>query len=450
MTTQRQLHLNAFIMPNGHHEAAWRHPSTRPEQALTLQHYVDIARTAERGRLDSVFLADTVALADNVRHNSHSAFEPLTLLSALAASTEHVGLIATASTTYNHPYTLARAFASLDHLSGGRAGWNIVTSGSKAEAGNFGIERPDHSRRYDRATEFLELAAELWDSFGDGAVLADKERGLFADTDRIRRVEHRGEFFEVTGPLNVPRPVQGYPLLVQAGSSETGKGYAARYAEAVFTAQQTLDGGIEFYEDLKRRLPQHGRSRDDLLVLPGISPIIGSTEEEARRLEAEINAGIVPAYGLAQLRAMLDIELTEEHLDGPLPQIERITQGNQSRFTLVTELARREDLTVRQLIERLAGGRGHRVLAGTPEQIADDLELWFTKGAADGFNIMPPTYPGGLEVFVDTVVPLLQERGLFRTEYTGTTLRDHYGLDRPEQGHISRSTTSTTSKENAA
>lgn len=450
MTRQRQLHLNAFIMPNGHHEAAWRHPSTRPEQALTLHHYVDIARTAERGRLDSVFLADTVALADNVRHNSHSAFEPLTLLSALAASTEHVGLIATASTTYNHPYTLARAFASLDHLSGGRAGWNIVTSGSKAEAGNFGIERPDHSRRYDRATEFLELAAELWDSFGDGAVLADKGRGLFADTDRIRRVEHRGEFFEVTGPLNVPRPVQGYPLLVQAGSSETGKGYAARYAEAVFTAQQTLDGGIEFYEDLKRRLPQHGRSRDDLLVLPGISPIIGSTEEEARRLEAEINAGIVPAYGLAQLRAMLDIELTEEHLDGPLPQIERITQGNQSRFTLVTELARREDLTVRQLIERLAGGRGHRVLAGTPEQIADDLELWFTKGAADGFNIMPPTYPGGLEVFVDTVVPLLQERGLFRTEYTGTTLRDHYGLDRPEQGHISRSTTSTTSKENAA
>lgn len=450
MTTKRQLHLNAFIMPNGHHEAAWRHPSTRPGQALTLQHYVDIARTAERGRLDSVFLADTVALADNVRHNSHSAFEPLTLLSALAASTAHVGLIATASTTYNHPYTLARAFASLDHLSGGRAGWNIVTSGSKAEAGNFGIERPDHSRRYDRATEFLELAAELWDSFGDGAVLADKENGLFADTDRIRRVDHHGEFFDVTGPLNVPRPVQGYPLLVQAGSSETGKAYAARYAEAVFTAQQTIEDGIEFYEDLKRRLPQHGRSRDELLVLPGISPIIGSTEEEAKRLEAEINAGIVPAYGLAQLRAMLDIDLTEEHLDGPLPQIEGITQGNQSRFTLVTELARRENLTVRQLIERLAGGRGHRVLAGTPEQIADDLELWFTKGAADGFNIMPPTYPQGLEVFVDTVVPLLQQRGLFRTEYTGTTLRDHYGIARPEQGHISRSTTSTPSKENAA
>lgn len=446
MTTQRQLHLNAFIMPNGHHEAAWRHPSTTPERALTLQHYVEIARTAERGLLDSVFLADGVALQGDVRHNSHSAFEPLTLLSALAANTEHVGLIATASTTYNHPYTLARAFASLDHLSGGRAGWNIVTSSSREEAGNFGIERPDHSRRYDRAEEFLEVAAALWDSFGDGAVLADKEKGLFADPERIRRIDHHGEFFDVAGPLNVPRPVQGYPLLVQAGSSETGKAYAARFAEAVFTAQQTLEGGIEFYEDLKRRLPQHGRTREELLVLPGISPIIGSTQEEAQRLEAEINAGIVPAYGLAQLRAMLDIDLGEEHLDEPLPEIEGITQGNQSRFTLVTELARREQLTVRQLIERLAGGRGHRVLAGTPEQIADDLELWFTKGAADGFNIMPPTYPQGLELFVDTVVPELQRRGLFRTEYTGSTLREHYGLARPTEGLIGP----TTSKEHAA
>lgn len=452
MTTQRQLHLNAFIMPNGHHEAAWRHPSTDPVRARTLQHYVDIARTAERGRLDSVFLADVVGLPDNVRHNSHSGFEPLTLLSALAASTEHIGLIATASTTYNHPYTLARAFASLDHLSGGRAGWNIVTSGSKVEAGNFGIERPDHARRYERAEEFLQVAAALWDSFGDDAVLADKASGLFADTDRIAPIDHHGEFFDVLGPLNVPRPVQGYPLLVQAGSSEAGKAYAAKYAEAVFTAQQTLADGIEFYDDLKRRLPQHGRSRDDLLVLPGISPIIGSTQEEAERLEAEINSGIVPAYGLAQLSSMLDIELGEEHLDGPLPHVEHITQGNQSRFTLVTELARREDLTVRQLIERLAGGRGHRVLAGAPEQIADDLETWFTQGAADGFNIMPPTYPQGLEVFVDTVVPILQERGLFRREYTGTTLREHYGLARPAAGHISstRTTSTSTTKEHAA
>lgn len=452
MTTQRQLHLNAFIMPNGHHEAAWRHPSTDPVRARTLQHYVDIARTAERGRLDSVFLADVVGLPDNVRHNSHSGFEPLTLLSALAASTEHIGLIATASTTYNHPYTLARAFASLDHLSGGRAGWNIVTSGSTVEAGNFGIERPDHDRRYARAEEFVQVVAALWDSFGDGAIVADAASGTYADTDRISPIDHHGEFFDVAGPLNVPRPVQGYPLLVQAGSSEAGKAYAAKYAEAVFTAQQTLQDGIDFYDDLKRRLAQHGRSRDELLVLPGISPIIGSTQEEAQRLEAEINAGIVPAYGLAQLSAMLDTELTEEHLDAPLPHVERITQGNQSRFTLVTELARREGLTVRQLIERLAGGRGHRVLAGTPQQVADDLETWFTQGAADGFNIMPPTYPQGLEVFVDTVVPILQERGLFRREYTGTTLREHYGLARPAAGHISstRTTSTSTTKEHAA
>ncbi|MGO4245153.1 NtaA/DmoA family FMN-dependent monooxygenase, partial [Janibacter sp. RAF20_2_2] len=302
--------------------------------------------------------------------------------------------------------------------------------------------------RYERAAEFVELAAALWDSFGDGAVLADAERGIYADTDLIHRVDHHGEHFDVAGPLNVPRPVQGYPLLVQAGSSATGRAYAARYAEAVFTAQQTLEEGIAFYADLKGRLADHGRSRDELLVLPGISPVIGSTQEEARRLEAEINAGIVPAYGLAQLSSMLDIELTEDQLDEPLPHIDEVTQGNQSRFTLVTELARREQLTVRQLIERLAGGRGHRVLAGTPEQFADDLETWFTKGAADGFNIMPPTYPQGLEVFVDTVVPILQQRGLFRTEYTGTTLREHYGLARPSAGHIA--TTITSSKEQAA
>ena len=449
MAPQRQLHLNAFIMPNGHHEAAWRHHSTDPVRARTLQHYVDIARTAERGRLDSVFLADVVGLGDNVRHNSHSGFEPLTLLSALAASTEHIGLIATASTTYNHPYTLARAFASLDHLSGGRAGWNIVTSSSAIEAGNFGIERPDHARRYERAEEFLEVVAALWDSFGDDAIVADTTSGVYADTDRIAPIDHHGEFFDVAGPLNVPRPVQGYPLLVQAGSSEAGKAYAARYAEAVFTAQQTLQDGIDFSDDLTRRLPRHGRSRDELLVLPGISPIIGSTQEEAQRLEAEINAGIVPAYGLAQLSSMLDVELTEEHLDAPLPHVEHITQGNQSRFTLVTELARREELTVRQLIERLAGGRGPRVLAGTPEQIAVDLETWFTKGAADGFNIMPPTYPQSLEVFVDTVVPILQERGLFRREYTGTTLREHYGLARPQAGHIGSTSTTSTSTTSA-
>jgi FMN-dependent oxidoreductase (nitrilotriacetate monooxygenase family) len=426
------MHLNAFVMPNGHHEAAWRHPSTDPHRARTLQHYADIARTAERGKLDSLFLADGVALWGNVKHNSHSHFEPLTLLSALAASTVHIGLIATASTTYNEPYHLARKFASLDHLSGGRAGWNIVTSAGIDEARNFNLaKRPAHAARYDRAEEFVEVVKKLWDSWEDDAALVDRASGIYADTGRIRPIEHDGPHFQVRGPLNIERPPQGHPLLVQAGSSETGKEYAARHAEAVFTAQQTFAEGKAFYDDVKGRLARYGRSPDELKILPGISPILGRTEAEAREREAELNALITPDYGLRQLSKMLDHDVTGYPLDGPLPDVGSFTEGGQSRFELVVGLARREDLTIRQLLERLAGGRGHRVFAGTPVEVADELESWFTGGAADGFNVMPPTLPGGLDDFVDLVVPELQRRGLFRTEYTGTTLREHYGLARP-------------------
>ncbi|RSM44649.1 LLM class flavin-dependent oxidoreductase [Amycolatopsis balhimycina DSM 5908] len=426
------MHLNAFVMPNGHHEAAWRHPSTDPHRARTLQHYVDIARTAERGKLDSLFLADGVALWGNVKHNSHSHFEPLTLLSALAASTVHIGLIATASTTYNEPYHLARKFASLDHLSGGRAGWNIVTSAGIDEARNFNLaKRPSHDARYDRAEEFVEVVKKLWDSWDDDAAVVDRASGVYADTGRIRAISHDGPHFQVRGPLNIERPVQGHPLLVQAGSSETGKEYAARHAEAVFTAQQTLAEGKAFYDDVKGRLSKYGRTPDELKILPGISPILGRTEAEAREREAELTALITPDYGLQQLSKMLDHDVTGYPLDGPLPEVGSFTEGGQSRFELVVGLARREDLTIRQLLERLAGGRGHRVFAGTPVQVADELEAWFTGGAADGFNVMPPTLPGGLDDFVDLVVPELRRRGLFRTEYSGSTLREHYGLARP-------------------
>jgi FMN-dependent oxidoreductase (nitrilotriacetate monooxygenase family) len=282
-------------------------------------------------------------------------------------------------------------------------------------------------------------------------VLANKGSGIYADTDLITPVDHRGEHFAVRGPLNIRRPVQGYPLLVQAGSSEAGKDYAAQFAEAVFTAQQSLEDAQQFYADLKRRVVARGRRAHDLLVLPGISPVLGGTEVEAREREAELNALISPAYGVAQLSAMLDTDLSGHDLDGPLPPVGPSTEGNQSRFDLVTQLARREQLTIRQLIERLAGGRGHRVLAGTPEQVADQLELWVENGAADGFNIMPATLPQGLTDFVDQVVPELQRRGLFRTEYTGTTLRDHYGLARPPSARRARTSQSTTSpKENVA
>ncbi|HEY9369511.1 LLM class flavin-dependent oxidoreductase [Streptomyces sp.] len=433
-TSPRRLHLNAFLMNAGHHDAAWRHPRTQPERVTDLRYFQQLAQTAERGLLDSVFLADGLALWGNARFNALGGFEPLTLLSALAAVTERVGLIATVSTTFNEPFHTARKFASLDHLSGGRAGWNIVTSGSVNEARNFGQdEHLEHRLRYERAREFVEVATKLWDSWEDDAILLDREGGVYADTDRVREINHRGEYFGVQGPLNVPRSPQGHPLLVQAGSSEDGKEFAAQYAEAVFTAQQTLADGQAFYKDLKSRLARHGRSEDQLLVLPGIAPVIGSTEAEARALEQELTELQIPEYGLAQLSGMLGTDLTGLPLDGPLPELpeERDINGNKSRFALVAELARRDGLTVRQLIARLGGGRGHRVFAGTPEQIADELQEWFTQGAADGFNIMPPLLPGGLVDFVDQVVPILQYRGLFRTEYTGRTLREHYGLTRP-------------------
>ena len=432
--TGRQLHLNAFLMSTGHHEAAWRHPDSRPDQTLTAEHYIRLAQIAERGKLDSIFFADGLAVSRNLRYNAQNSLEPLTLLSAVATHTERIGLIATASTTYNEPFHLARKFASLDHLSNGRAGWNIVTSAGENEALNFNLTgRPQHRDRYARATEFIDVVTKLWDSWEDDAQVLDQTGGHYVDTSKVHEINHVGTHFQVRGPLNIPRPPQGHPLLVQAGSSEAGKEYAARFAEAVFTAQQTLADGQAFYADLKGRLARHGRTPDQVLILPGICAVVGGTQAEARAKEAELNALISPEYGQEQLSRMLEHDLTGYPLDGPLPRLpgEDAINGGKSRFTLVTELARRENLTIRQLIERLAGGRGHRVFAGTPEQIADQLELWFRQGAADGFNIMPPALPSGLTDFVDQVIPELRRRGLFRTEYTGRTLREHYGLARP-------------------
>ncbi|WP_239335525.1 LLM class flavin-dependent oxidoreductase [Frankia sp. CiP3] len=431
----RHIHLNAFLMHVGHHEAAWRHPTSEPERDESVDHYIQLAQLAERGKFDSIFLADGLALSNNVRYNFAGRFEPLTLLSAIAVATSRIGLIATVSTTYNEPFHVARKFASLDNISGGRAGWNIVTSAQEKEARNFNAQAHlEHHRRYERAAEFVDVALALWDSWQDDALRYDKQSGMYADTDRIHAVDHIGRYFSVAGPLNAPRSPQGHPLLVQAGSSEDGREFAARYAEAVFTAQQTLAEGQAFYADLKRRAARHGRSPERLKILPGIAPVLGSTEKEAKQREAELDSLIIPEYGLGQLSTMVGIDLSDHPLDGPLPadlpNVDDIN-GNKSRFTLVVELARREDLTIRQLLTRLAAGRGHRVFAGSAEQVADQLEQWFTGGAADGFNVMPPYLPGALEDFVDQVVPILQKRGLFRTQYVGTTLRDHYGLDRP-------------------
>ncbi|WP_135458215.1 LLM class flavin-dependent oxidoreductase [Mycobacterium sp. DL99] len=442
----RQLHLNAFLMGVGHHEAAWRHERTDVRNLTDVKHFQQLAQVAERGKLDSVFFADGLAVGPRVKHNTQAIFEPITLLTAMATVTEHVGLIATATTGYIEPYTLARSFASLDHISGGRAGWNIVTSAGEDEAANFGVEGiPDHAGRYRRAAEFVDVATELWDSWEDDALVLDESTGIFADPDRVHRIDHDGEHFTVRGPLNSPRSVQGRPLLVQAGSSESGKDFAGRYAEAIFTAQRSVDEGNAFYRDVKARAVKFGRSADEVKILPGIVPFIGPTEEAALELEQQFTDLISPEYSLRQLSQMLGVDLTAHALDAPLPALPPIEQiqGNKSRYQLVKDLASSESLTVRQLIAKLGGGRGHRTFAGTAEQVADNLELWFTAGAADGFNIMPPYLPGGLEDFVEQVVPILQRRGLFRTDYTATTLRGHYGLaHRPSRYTVTAAETS--------
>lgn len=432
---RRQLHLNAFLNGVGHHEAAWRLPESDPHGNVSIEHYVDNAKIAERGKFDSIFFADSPVLMGDPGRRPSGKLEPTVLLAAIARETRHIGLIATASTSYNEPYNLARRFASVDWVSNGRAGWNIVTTAGADAARNFGLDdTPDHRMRYEKAAEFVDVSIKLWDSWEDDAVIADKEFAVHADAEKVHRISHRGEFFKVDGPLNVPRSPQAYPVLVQAGSSEDGKNFAARYAEAVFTAQQTLEDGIDFYRDVKERAGRLGRDPDSIKILPGIVPVIGATEDQAREADDELAQLISPEYARRHLAARFKLPVEDLDLDSELPDdlpTEDDIQGAKSRFTLIVNLARRERLTLRQLIERLGGGRGHRTFAGTAVQVADTIEEWFDAGAADGFNVMPAVLPSGLERFVVEVVPILQKRGLFRTDYAHTTLRGHYGLQRP-------------------
>lgn len=436
MTRTRQLNLNLFIYPGGHHEAAWRLPGSQPERLSEIAYYQELAQKSEAAKLDAIFFADAPALPENIRYAARHRLEPLTALAAIAAVTSRIGLIATASTTYFEPYNLARLFASVDHISHGRVGWNIVTTSAANAAQNFGLEgHPVHAERYARAHEFLDVVSRLWDSWEDDAIIADAESGVFVDDSRIHSIDHKGEFFSVKGPLNTPRSPQGRPVYVQAGSSQDGRHFAALHAEAIFTAHQTLASAQEFYADIKARARGVGRNPDHIKVLPGISPFIGSTEAEARRLEDQVNDLIQPEYSLDQLHRMIGLDLTGHDLDAPFPRHlidDSGPQGVASRFKVVVDIIDREQPTLRQLIQRLAGARGHRVVTGTPVQIADTIEDWFLNGAADGFNIMPPWLPGGLDIFLSEVLPILRSRGLFREDYTGTTLRDHYGLPRPD------------------
>jgi FMN-dependent oxidoreductase (nitrilotriacetate monooxygenase family) len=433
----RQLHLNLFIHSRGHHEASWRHPLSSPLPLSDIRYYQDLAQRAEAALFDAIFLADQLALGDDVDQAARIWLEPITALAAIAPVTSRIGLIATASTTYTEPFNLARQFASVDHISNGRVGWNIVTSWLATAARNYGGNgQVSHADRYTQGEEFMSVVRALWDSWAEDAVLDDRAGGRYADGDRIRAIDHAGEQYRVAGPLNMPRGPQGRPVLVQAGSSEVGRRFAARHAEAVFTAHLEKASARAFYVDLKRLVAQEGRNPEQALILPGLSPMIGSTEAEAQRLLRETNDLCDPEVGRKRLSGRFGgYDFSHLPLDRPLTPDDFPDPGSvqaaRSRTEVILGVVRRERPTLRQLLATLAGARGHFTFAGTPEQVADLIEDWFTDGAADGFNIMPPLLPTMLDVFATEVIPILQRRGLFRTAYAGTTLREHYGLDLP-------------------
>jgi len=430
------LRFGAFLYPTGHHIAAWRHPDTVPGAGLNIRHYRELAQIAEAARFDLLFLADGVGtrgdrpeVLSRTAHSYVSQFEPLTLLASLSAVTERIGLVGTASTSFNEPFHIARKFASLDHLSGGRSGWNLVTSSSEFEARNFNLEHHlAHADRYERASEFADVVQGLWNSWDADAFVWDKAGGRVFDPAHRHVLNHKGKHFSVQGPLNVARSPQGRPVLVQAGSSEAGKALAARTAEVVFTAQQTLQDAVDFYADLKGRLAAHGRDPASLLVMPGVFPVVGSSESEAREKFEQLQSLIDPVLGLSLISGLTGgVDLSGYDLDGPIPELPE-TNASKSRQDLTLKLARSENLSIRQLYLRVAGARGHWQLVGTPEQIADQLEERFVNYGADGFNVMAPVLPNGLRDFAERVLPELRRRGLARTAYDGATLRANLGL----------------------
>lgn len=436
----RQLHLNLFIQSRGHHEASWRHPDATARPLTEIRYYQDLAQRAEAGLFDSVFLADQLVVADDVAHAGRTWLEPITVLSALAVSTSKIGLIGTASSTYTEPFNLARQFASLDHISHGRAAWNIVTSWAVGAARNFGGDTQlSHAERYRRGEEYMSVVKALWDSWADDAVLDDRTSGNYARPDRIRPINHQGAYYKVAGPLNVPRSPQGRPVLVQAGSSDTGRQFAARHADAIFTAHMEKATAQDFYKDLKALVTATGRRADQVHILPGLSPMIAGTEADAKRMARELNELSDVEVGRKRLSGRFGgFDFSHLPLDKPLRAEDfpdpSTVEAARSRTEVIVGLVRREGLTLRQLLAALAGARGHFTFAGTPEQVAALMQDWFESGAADGFNVMPPLLPSMLDVFIAEVIPLLQRRGLFRTAYQGVTLRDHYGLTRPQSG----------------
>jgi alkanesulfonate monooxygenase len=424
------------MRPASIHTGAWRYPGAFPDANFNLAHIKRFAQTLERAKFDAFFMADHMAVLNMPiealkRSHTVTSFEPFTLLSALSQVTTHIGLVATGSTTFDAPYHIARRFASLDHLSEGRAGWNIVTTSNPDAALNFGMdEHMEHGERYERAREFYDVVTGLWDSWADDAFIRDAESGIFLDPDKMHVLGHKGEHLSVRGPLNIARPVQGWPVIVQAGASESGRKLASETAEAVFTAQSSLKVGQQFYADVKGRMEKLGRSREHMKILPACFVVVGDSVEEARAKRAKLDSLVHYANAISSLSIALGHDASKFDPDGPLPDIPESNASKSARQRVV-EMAAREKLTVRQLAQRLGGYSG-LAMVGTPKTIADEMQEWLETEGSDGFTIMFPYLPGGLDDFVNGVVPELQRRGIFRREYEGKTLRENLGLPRPE------------------
>ncbi|PZP43890.1 MAG: LLM class flavin-dependent oxidoreductase [Azospirillum brasilense] len=431
----RQLHLGAFMRPVAIHTGAWRYPGAWPDANFNFAHLRHLARRLEEAKFDAFFMADHLAVLNmpvDALKRSHTvtSFEPFTLLSALAGATERIGLVATASTTFDEPYHIARRFASLDHLSGGRAGWNIVTTANPDAALNFGQDtQMEHDARYDRAREFYDVVTGLWDSFADDAFIRDAESGIYFDPARMHVLDHHGSYLNVRGPLNIARPVQGWPVIVQAGASEAGRQLAAETAEVVFGASPNLEAGKSFYRDVKGRMERLGRDPDHLKILPAAFLVVADSIEEAQEERRRLDSLVHYDSGIASLNGMLGYDVSGYDPDGPLPEIPETNASRSARERMI-ELARRENLSIRQLAQR-AGSYAGLAFVGTPGSVADEMEQWLVERGSDGFNVMFSWLPGGLEAVVRKLVPELQRRGIFRRDYAGTTLREHLGLPRP-------------------
>ncbi len=436
MPKTRQLRLGAFMRPVSIHTGAWRYPGAVPDANFNFPLIKQMIQTLERGKFDAFFMADHLAVLNMPvealkRSHTVTSFEPFTLLSALAGVTEHIGLMATASTTYDEPFHIARRFASLDHISGGRAGWNIVTTGNPESAWNFGREdHMEHDERYRRAREFYDVVTGLWDSWADDAFIRDVASGIFFDPEKLHFLNHKGKYLSVRGPLNIARPVQGWPVIIQAGASEPGRQLAAETAEVIFGSSGNLATAKSFYADVKGRMDQLGRDRDHMKILPAAFVVVGDTMEQAREIRAKLDAGVNYESAIASLSIMLGTDASKFDPDGPLPEIPETNASKTGRIGAIN-LAQRENLTVKQLAQRF-GGYGGLAFVGTAASIADQMQEWLEQEGCDGFNIMFPYLPGGLDDFVNKVIPELQRRGIFRHQYEGKTLRENLGLPRPK------------------